>query len=102
MKRFGPAWFMRNYRSIQAPEDRIPQQYFTYFERVKAAQKAAQQAALTSLRASTSLRGHQIGTEGLAEVVAHEAVAGAAEIAQNLGEEFVSPASVSGADNSLA
>lgn len=30
--RFGPGWFMRNYRPVVAPRDSLPQNYQTYFD----------------------------------------------------------------------
>merc|ERR1719265_1630113 len=102
-KRFGPAWFMRNYRQIQAPEDKIPQQYFTYFERQKAAKEKGKGKGKSA--ALAALRGKKTEQEGIAEVVADEADVGAAEIAQDLGKAIPTPASVSSKtvnDNSLA
>lgn len=102
-KRFGPAWFMRNYRMVQAPEDKIPQQYFTYFERQKAAKEKGKGKGKSA--ALAALRGKKTEQEGIAEVVADEADVGAAEIAQDLGKAIPTPASVSSKtvnDNSLA
>lgn len=50
--RFSPAWFMRNYRPVVAKMDRVPQEYYDYFEGFRKQGKVIgkKKAALTSLR----------------------------------------------------
>lgn len=100
-RRFGPAWFMRNYRPVLAPEDRVPQTFYTYFKHVQKKSEEGKEkgkaAALTSLRGKDKSGSE----EGQVEEVAEQAAAGAAKLEEKLGAGKVSQAVVEGADNSL-
>lgn len=99
-RRFGPAWFMRNYKPVQAPEDKIPQVFYTYLKHVQEkSEKEEKKAGLVSLRGQGS---RDDSEEGQAEAVAQLATTGAVELKQRLGDAPDRPAKVEGADDSLA
>jgi hypothetical protein len=100
-RRFGPAWFMRNYRPVLAPEDKVPQEFYTYFKHVE--EKSKKGKGKGKAAALTSLRGKEkdASAEGQAEDIAEQAAAGADAIEQQMGKAIkVTPAE--GKDNTLA
>lgn len=101
--RFGPAWFMRNYRPVVAPEDRVPQEFYNYFEGYVAQGKVIggkKKAALNSLRGKGQSSTDQASQR--AEDAADEAAQDAAQLEHRLGAREAKLPRVEEKDDSLA
>lgn len=75
--RFGGSWFVRDYRPVVAPEDRVPQDYYDYFEGF------VKDGKVVGSKKESLLR---IGGQSDAATAAEEAAARASDAAAALGQ----------------